>query len=67
MVSPNTVRVHRVERGWSQVKLARIAELPGPALSAIEREQLAPWPKARRSLAAALGVDEAVLFPAEGK
>jgi transcriptional regulator with XRE-family HTH domain len=59
----NKVKEIRVSQGLSQTKLARIAELPGPSLSLIENEKLLPWPKARRSLAAALGVDEAVLFP----
>jgi len=61
----NKIRQIRIERGISQTRLARAAELSEPTLCAFEKGRVQPWPKARRSLAEALSIDEAVLFPDE--
>ena len=59
----NRIRERRQELGMSQVELARRACMASPNLSAIECGKLAPWPKARKALAEALGLPETDLFP----
>lgn len=59
----NRIKERRQELGMSQVELARRSQMASPNLSAIECGRLAPWPKARKALAKALGVSESELFP----
>ena len=59
----NRIKERRLELGLSQVELARRVRMASPNLSAIECGRLAPWPKARKALAEALGLPEAQLFP----
>src|SRR5438876_1137115 len=66
MVKPgqpeNRVRVHRLERGWSQVDLANRAGISRAAVSAIEISRLVPSVAAALSLAAAFGCTVEDLF-----
>lgn len=61
----NKVRETRQRLGMSQVELARRARIASTNLSAIERGRLAPWPKAKRSLARILRCRQCELFPPE--
>lgn len=62
MIKNNIKRI-RQRSGLSQTKLARLAGLSEPALSELELNKRQAWPKARRSIANALGVNESELFP----
>jgi transcriptional regulator with XRE-family HTH domain len=44
----------RMERGWSQARLARVARIDQASMSRIERGLLAPYPGQLRRLARAL-------------
>ena len=59
----NRLLEFRVERDWSQERLARKARLHWSAVSRIERGERNPGPRTRKKLAEALGVPEEVLFP----
>ena len=61
----NRVRETREKAGMSQVELARRARMASTNLSSIECGRLAPWPKAKRSLARVLRYSQAELFPTE--
>ena len=61
----NRIREFREKAGISQVELARRARIASTNLSAIECGRLAPWPKAKRSLARVLKCSQAELFPEE--
>jgi transcriptional regulator with XRE-family HTH domain len=61
----NRLKEYRERAGLSQTELAWRAKMAGQNISAIERGTLAPWPRARKSLAEALQVGEAELFPKE--
>ena len=59
----NRLKEYREKAGLSQTELAWLARMAGQNISAIERGTLAPWPRVRKSLAEALNVSEAELFP----
>jgi|GEM_PF-1225844 len=61
----NRLKKCRERAGLSQTELAWRAKMAAQNISAIERGTLAPWPKARKSLAEALKVAEIELFPEE--
>lgn len=61
----NLIREKRIARNISQVKLSVLTGLPNSAISDLELGKREPWPRARKSLAKALGVSEAELFPDE--
>ena len=61
----NRLKEYRERAGLSQTELAWRAKMAAQNISAIERGTLAPWPKARKSLAEALKVAEIELFPEE--
>ena len=63
----NQLKEYRERAGLSQTELAWLARMAGQNISAIERGTLAPWPKARKALAAALKVAESELFPEESQ
>ena len=56
------LRQVRLARGLSGRELARACGVNPGLLSAIEHQRTAPWPAFRRRAAAALEVDEALLF-----
>ena len=58
----NCVRAYRLERGWSQVDLARQAGISRAAVSAIEVSRLVPSVAAALSLAAVFGCRVEDLF-----
>ncbi len=62
----NRLKEFREKAGLSQTELAWRARMAAQNISAIERGKLAPWPKARKAFAEALGVSEIELFPEEG-
>ena len=59
----NRLKECREKAGLSQTELAWRAKMAGQNISAIERGTMAPWPRARKALAEALGVPETELFP----
>ncbi len=61
----NRLKEYREQAGLSQTELAWLAKMAGQNISAIERGTMAPWPRARKALAAALKVPETELFPEE--
>lgn len=61
----NRLRERRLERGYSQTKLAYLARVPNCVISDCECGRRLPWPKARRALARALKTPERQLFPSE--
>ncbi len=61
----NRLKEYREKAGLSQTELAWLARMAGQNISAIERGTMAPWPKARKALSAALNVPETELFPEE--
>ncbi|HUW45599.1 MAG TPA: helix-turn-helix transcriptional regulator [Dehalococcoidia bacterium] len=63
----NKVRKIRESKGLSQVELSRLSKIAAPNLSAIERERVVPWPKAKERLAKALKVSSTELFPGNGR
>ena len=63
----NRLKEYRERAGLSQTELAWLARMAGQNISAIERGTLAPWPKARKTLAEALRVAEGELFPEESR
>lgn len=60
-----TVRLWRLERGWTQDQLARAARIPRPNLSAIERGQRDVNLRTLRALAAALHIRPGILADGE--
>jgi len=62
-VMDNRLRESREKAGLTQVELARRARMASQNLNAIEHGRLLAWPKARRSLARVLKVEQDVLFP----
>ena len=61
----DNIRAYREKAGMSQVELARRARIAPQNLSAIECGRLAPWPKAKRTLARVLKCSQDDLFPEE--
>ncbi len=61
----NRLKEFREKAGLSQTELAWKARMAAQNISAFERGTLAPWHRARKSLAEALKVTEADLFPEE--
>jgi len=61
----NLIRQKRQALGISQVRLATLTGLANGAISDFELGKREPWPRARKSLARALGVPESELFPDE--
>jgi len=59
----NRLKEYREKAGLSQTELGWLAKMAGQNISAIERGTLAPWPRAKKSLAEALDVSESELFP----
>lgn len=59
----NLIRKFREQRGLTQVELSRRAKMAPQNLSAIERGQLAPWPRVKKSLCRVLRCTESELFP----
>ena len=62
---PNLIRQKREALGISQVKLGILSGIANGVISDFELAKREPWPRARRSLARALRVTEAELFPSE--
>jgi molybdate-binding protein/transcriptional regulator with XRE-family HTH domain len=58
----NRLKTHRLQRGWSQAKLAGRSGISRAAVSAIEIQRLVPSVGAALSLASALGVTVEELF-----
>ena len=61
----NRIREKRLERGLSQVELAKLIGLPASLLSDLELGKRQTWPKVRRGLAKALKTTQKELFPEE--
>jgi len=67
-MTENKIREHRERLGLTQSEVARRAGVANQNLSAVERGNMAAWPKLRRSLARILKTTQAELFPeTEGK
>lgn len=65
MVTDTTTRLRQIREALdvSQAELARRMGLDRSLVSRAERGQIATWPRFRRDAAAALGIDERLLFP----
>ena len=63
----NLIREKRQSMGISQVRLGTLTGIANGAISDFELGKREPWPRARKSLARALGVTEEALFPTEQK
>ena len=61
----NRIKERRSQLGLSQTRLACLIGMAEPTLSSLELGKVKPWPKARRDLAKALGINERELFPSE--
>ena len=59
----NAIRERRLELEISQTQLGIRAELATQLISQFELGERHPWPKARKSIAAVLGMPESELFP----
>lgn len=60
------LELYRRLRGWKQIELAKAADLDKTTVCQTERRIRQPYPRARRQMAAALGVDERELFSPDG-
>jgi len=63
----NKLREYRLEAGLSQLQLSYITRVPSTAISSIENNKLAVWPKAAKALSKALKVRRTELFPDNGQ
>lgn len=61
-MTKNLIREKRQALGISQVRLATLTGIANGCISDFELGKREPWPRARKSLARALGVPESVLF-----
>ncbi len=59
----NRIRERRIELHMSQVQLGRMSGLANGMISDFELGKRQPWPRAKRSLASALGLSQEELFP----
>jgi len=59
----NKLREYRQQAGLSQLQLSYRTHVPSTAISSIENNRLAVWPRAAKALAKELKVSEAELFP----
>lgn len=57
------LREKRLEKGFSQTKLAYLAKVPNCVISDCECGRRLPWRRAREALAAALGCSTDEIFP----
>lgn len=63
----NIIRSKRESLGMSQVRLAMLTGLSNSTISDFELGKRLPWPRARKSLAKALGTTESDLFPGQNE
>ena len=63
----NRLREYRQQAGLSQLQLSYITRVPSTAISSIENNKLAVWPKAAKALSKALRVSRTKLFPDNGQ
>jgi transcriptional regulator with XRE-family HTH domain len=61
------LREERLKRKITLGELSRRTGIPVPTLSNLEKGRAYAWPKYRRLISEALGVEESVLFGEEGK
>jgi len=59
----NRLREYRIKAGLSQLQLSYRTQVAPTAISSIENNRLAVWPKAKRALARVLKCSQAELFP----
>jgi len=63
----NKLREYRIKAELSQLQLSYRTRVASTAISSIENNKLAAWPKARRALAKVLKVSQSELFPDDGR
>jgi len=63
----NKLREYRVKAELSQLQLSYKTHVASTAISSIENNKLAAWPKARRQFARVLRCSQAELFPDDGR
>ncbi|OUM84982.1 MAG: transcriptional regulator [Bacillus thermozeamaize] len=60
------IELVRRQKGLTQVELAKLIGVSGPAIVQVERGYRKPWPKIRKNIAQALGYPEEELFAPDG-